>query len=221
VIRVARLRPTHRVFWLSMAAALGLAVVIVLFGMVLPANGPLPWLSIAEMIGVFSTALAGVGALSLLWIHGVVRQKAREAASALEKIHAQFQEEAKNQTDSTVAALRTMVLGRNDDIIAQAVVQQNTRSMQLDYHIQALEQHASIVEEYPMGTRNEASLRDADVDPGKSVHVQPAYFWHSGEAASTTVLYLGNSQIPESTDDTVRQAIRRLAGLKSVKATVQ
>lgn len=176
----------------------------------------MPWLLIAMSSAVVSLTLSFVALLRLFMTRLAVTRSVREATEALAQVHRALQEEAKKQSASSVDALRVIVLGRNDEIIARELLNQRVLLSQLSHHVAELEQHARTVE-FPAPVRlAQQGPPDAEVVPDLCPQVQPAYFWRATETASQIELLQGTAPVPLSKEAPVHQAFLRLAGLKTI-----
>lgn len=217
VLRRARRRPTAAVAFAGCGTSIALVAVAWAWGVVQPAGSPVPWplLGWATLGGAaFLCALTAAG---VFWRWRVARRSLNAAKEALiEKVRSQFEAAATAALESARAALKTMLLGRNLELVDRACARQRALLAQYEHHIDALNEHLALAGEGRIEPLP-ASVGPDPVSPTRRPEDQHAYWWRGGEGPELTELRIGAAAIAPNMSAESLAALRRLAGAKFIE----
>ena len=217
VLRRARRRPTAAVAFAGCGTSIALVAMAWAWGLVQPAGSPVPWplLGWATLGG--AAILVALTAAGVFWQWRVARRSLNTAKEALnERVRSQFEAAATAALESARAALKTMLLGRNLELVDRACARQRTLLAQYEHHLDVLNAHLALAGEdctEPLP----AGVGPDPVSPTQRPEDQHAYWWRGGEGLELTKLRIGAAAIEPDMSAANLAALRRLAGAKFIE----
>ena len=221
VLCQARRRPTAAVAVTGCGASIALVAMAWAWGLVQPAGSPVPWplLGWATLGG--AAILGALTAVGVYWQWRVARRSLNAAKEALnETLRSQFEAAATAALESARAALKTMLLGRNLELVDRACARQRTLLDQYEHHLDALNEHLALAGEGRIEPLP-ASVGPDPVDPTQPPEDQLAYWWRCGDDSELAELRIGAAAIAPNMSAESLAALRRLGGARFIEIVYQ
>jgi hypothetical protein len=218
VLRRARRRPTAPIALVGCGTSIALGAMAWAWGLVQPAGSPMPWALLGEAAIGGAAFLVALTAAGVVWRWRVARRSMNAAKEALnESVRTQFEAAAIAALDAAQAALQTMLLGRNLELVDRACDAQRTLLAQQEHHLDALNEHLALAGEIAVEPLPATPPVPEPVEPTRRPEDQRAYWWRGGEGLELTKLHMGPAEIEPDTSPENLAALRRLAGAKFIE----
>lgn len=221
VLRQARRRPTAAVAFAGCGTSIALVAMAWAWGLVQPAGSPVPWPLLGWATFGGAAFLGALTAAGVFWQWRAARRSLNAAKEALnEKVRGQFEAAATSALESARAALQSMLLGRNLELVDRACASQRALLAQQEHHLDALNEHFALAGEADAEPQP-ATLGPDPVDPTKRPEDQHAYWWRGGEGLELAELRIGTAEIEPNMSAENLAALRRLAGARFIEIAYQ
>jgi len=218
VLKRARRRPTASVALFSFAACLLLFVAAWLWGFATPAGSPTPWPLLAWAAAIGGALFGLIGLVGVTWQWQRTRMVVSSARAELhQQVRRGFEAAADSARESARSALTAMLLGRNLDVVEQALWHQKTLIAQHEHHLDRLNDHLALKDERRSTNGTESRTSIDAIDPCQRPEVQRAYWWRSTDGQELARVKVASSVIVPAAAPEVLEAFRRLAGARIIE----